>query len=358
MIWSTLPSTIRFLLALRRSGSPPGERRRTVERFGTCIDVYEPDGSARGTVVFIHGMAPAGYRDPRIESLGIALGAAGLRAVIPDIVTVRELKIRREQAGEVSDLLRAIAGDAGLIPEGRFALMAVSFSGVFALHAACHAGLAEPLTGLCLIGAYSDLSGLCRFLTHSEHADPYALLLIARSYYTEVEPESEAYLQALDRCIAGNIEHGEDWDPVHTLDLDDPDEARVAALLNETARREAFESKLQEAFNDGWRDYVVPVDFARRDLPVLLIHGRGDRVIPPDQSRGLARRLAGLGIPHRLCVTGVLTHGDSRLDVQRLAEIARMVRHLAWFFSVCGRRPATSARSEEPAAISGGRPET
>lgn len=358
MMWSTLPSAVRFLLELRRPGSAPGERRRTVERFGTAIDVYEPERAARGTIAFVHGMAPAGYRDPRIENLGIALAAAGFRTVIPDIKSIRDLRIRREQTREVLDLLQAIGGDAGLVPGGRFALMAVSFSGVFALHAACRRGLAEPLTGLCLIGAYSNLSELCHFLLHAERADPYPLLLIARSYYTEVEPESDAFLSGLDRCIASSVEHGEDRDPADVLDLDNPDEARVAALLGDAGRREAFEAGLRKAFDDGWRDYVVPLDFARRELPVLLMHGRGDRVIPAEQSRRLARHLGGLGVPHRLCVTGVLTHGDSRLDVQRLVEILRLVRHLAWFFDVCGNEGASPTRDGGPAAISRGRPET
>ena len=340
MTASGLCAAIRFLLQLRRPGGPPGDRRREVQRFDTAVDVYQPQRPARGTVVFIHGMAPAGFRDPRIVSLGSALLAAGFRAVIPDIPSIRELKIRRRQAGEVLDLLAAVAGDAALVPEGRLALMAVSFSGVFAVHAACRPALAARLSGLCLIGAYSDVFELCRFLIHSQRADPYGMLLIARSYYAEEEPETARFLRGLDKCIAGCIEHGEDWNPVDALDRDDPDEARVAALLEDPGRQRAFEDGLHRAFNDDWRDYRVPMDFARRDLPVLLIHGRGDRVIPAGESRRLAGHLGALGMPHRLCVTGVLTHGDSRLDIRRLLEIVRLARRLAWFFgAISAGRP-------------------
>jgi len=331
--WSGLSGAVRFLLTLRHTGHDPGVSRCPLERGGTVFDLYKPAGKAAGTIVFIHGMAAKGYRDPRVVDLCVALAAARFRVVVPDIPSVRALKIERGQPREVECLVGAITRDAVLVPERRCAVMAVSFSSAFVIHAAGNPETARFLSALCLIGGYSDLDEVCRFLIQDEHADRYGFLLIAHSYFTEVAPESPGFVAALERCVAASVDQGSDWDPVTELDMAVEDEARLAALLRDPARREAFARQVRKAAAGDWSGYQVSPDLARGDLPVLLIHGRDDRVIPAEESRRLAGHFAERGTPYRLAITGLLTHGDSRLHISELPEIARMVGAMAWFFA-------------------------
>lgn len=334
--WSGLSGAVHFLLTLRHSGHDPGDSRRSLERGGTVFDLYAPGGRAAGTIVFIHGMAAKGYRDPRVVDLCVALAAAGFRVVVPDIPSVRALKIERGQPREVERLIGAVACDEVLVPERRCAVMAVSFSSAFVIHAAGDPETARFLSALCLIGGYSDLDAVCRFLIRDEHADRYGFLLIARSYFAEVAPESPKFVAALERCVAASVDKGPDWDPASELDTDIEDEARLAGLLREPGRREVFVQQVAEAAAADWSGYQVRLDLSRGDLPVLMIHGRDDRVIPAEESRRLAGHFAERGIPHRLAVTSLLTHGDSRLHVSELPEIARMLGAMAWFFAAAG----------------------
>ena len=179
--------------------------RGTLRRSNLVLDHYERGGTVVGTLIFIHGMSALGREDPRVVHLAGALAAAGYRVLIPDFPSIRALEIRRQQPDEVLAQLETLAADRQLVP-GVFSLMAVSFSGVFALRAACSKRLAPRICGLCLIGGYYDVGAVCSFLIRANRSDPYGRLLVLRSYYREVEPQSEAFHRVLDRCISENIE--------------------------------------------------------------------------------------------------------------------------------------------------------
>jgi acetyl esterase/lipase len=76
------------------------------------------------------------------------------------------------------------------------------------------------------------------------------------------------------------------------------------------------------------------------DPPTLLIHGEGDRIVPPDQSRRLAAALGSAGVPGRLIEVADARHGFGFLVGSRdlLPEI------LAFLESAWNVKPGTSTR--------------
>jgi pimeloyl-ACP methyl ester carboxylesterase len=157
-------------------------------------------------------------------------------------------------------------------------------------------------------------------------------LLILRSYYREVEPQSEAFHRVLDRCISENIEQKNAWSADQALDRSDRIEASVYRILTDPVEREGLEEKVTRAFGEAWRGYRSKLDFVYRDTPVFLIHGRNDRLIPSGESKRLARRLADQEIPAYLCITRFLSHGDSVIRLGQWQELVRLLRGFAWFF--------------------------
>jgi pimeloyl-ACP methyl ester carboxylesterase len=251
--------------------------------------------------------------------------------LIPDFPSIRALEIRRQQPDEVLAQLETLVTDRQLVP-GAFLLMAVSFSGVFALRAAASKRLAPRICGLCLIGGYYDVGAVCSFLIRANRSDLYGRLLVLRSYYREVEPQSEAFHRVLDRCISENIEQKNSWNADQALDRSDPMEALVYRILTDPVERKGLEEKVTRAFGEAWYGYRSKLDFVHPDTPVFLIHGRNDRLIPSGESKRLARQLRDRKIPVYLCITRFLSHGDSTIHLRQWQELVRLLRGFAWFF--------------------------
>ena len=306
--------------------------RKTITRQGATVDRYMPPGKVLGTVVCIHGMSTLGREDPRIVNLGEALAVAGWRVLIPEFHSIRKLEIRREQPNEVQQALENLAADQELLPEETFSVLAISFSAVFALRVACSERLGRRIRALCLIGGYYDLHTVCSFLVNADRSDPYGRLLMLRSYYREIEPESGPFHQILDRCIEECVSQKNRWDARRSLDRSDPLECRIYRMLTDVTEREMFKKKMTTAFDQSWSGYRTQLDFVRKETAVLLIHGRDDRVIPAGESKRLARRLAGRQIPVYLCITRFLSHGDSTISLRQLPELYRLLGGFSWFF--------------------------
>ena len=79
------------------------------------VDRYMPSGPAFGTVVFIHGMSVLGREDPRVRQLAVALTTAGLQVLVPELPSIRNLRIERAQPSEVQATLEQLARDKDLV---------------------------------------------------------------------------------------------------------------------------------------------------------------------------------------------------------------------------------------------------
>ena len=191
------------------------------------VDRYMPSGSALGTVVFIHGMSVLGREDPRVRQLAVALTTAGLQVLVPELPSIRNLRIERAQPSEVQATLEQLARDMDLVATHHFAQMAVSFSGVFALRAANSVTLGPRISALCLIGGYYDVERVSDFLVNAKRADPYGRMLMVRSYFSEVEVENDVFHRHLERCIHNNAKEEEGWNLRSLLDETDTEQQRL-----------------------------------------------------------------------------------------------------------------------------------
>ena len=321
---------LQLLSTFRRN---PGNRLpQTVVHSGTEVDIYQPDSAPRATAIFVPGFAIRGREDPRIRNLGWALCATGLRVLIPDVASIRALKISVDQPDEVQQLLESLVADSSMVTTPGLSLLSVSFSGIFVLRAALSAVLAQRLRALCLIGGYFDIERVASFLINSDRADPYGRLIIARSYYSDDDPALAPVREVLSRCVEASALDNTGPSDLDTLfDTSDPLEAGLHQLLTDPHERQAFYRQVITMFNDSWSGYRVPDDFPSDMPPVFLLHGRQDRVIPPEESRRLAQLLQDRGISHRLCVTDFLGHGDAAISLARLPELYRLLAGFAWF---------------------------
>ena len=164
-------AAVRLLSAFNRhqnNASP-----KTVFHAGYPLDIYDPRKPPKASVIFIPGLAIHGREDRRMRQLASALCAAGLRVIVPDIPSIRSLRVTSGQSHEVRDLVEILVNESSLVVTENVALMSVSFSSVFALDIARQGSLGTRLKGVGIIGGYSDIESVASFLIKAKRADPY-----------------------------------------------------------------------------------------------------------------------------------------------------------------------------------------
>ncbi|HQI21205.1 MAG TPA: alpha/beta hydrolase, partial [Leptospiraceae bacterium] len=67
-------------------------------------------------------------------------------------------------------------------------------------------------------------------------------------------------------------------------------------------------------------------------VPVCLIHGCDDNVVPASESRQLHEKFQLLGATSRLILTPLISHGDSRRHLSDLPAAWQLAAGFAFFF--------------------------
>jgi len=86
--------------------------RRTIadEASGEVLgDLYWPDGEAEAALVLVPGAAPQGREDPRLVRLAHALAGARFAILVPEIASLRALRVRPEDADAIAAAIHELA---------------------------------------------------------------------------------------------------------------------------------------------------------------------------------------------------------------------------------------------------------
>jgi pimeloyl-ACP methyl ester carboxylesterase len=249
-------------------------------------DLYVPVGTSPG-IVLVHGAAPLGAHDPRIERLAEALARAGRVVLVPQL----EL---RHRVFDASDIERLVAAERFLegspVVDGSVGYLGISYGGSFALVAAADPRIADRVGFVATFGAYLDIRHVIQGITtHAttpegkveawEPAPQAAGILLNQSAKLLSLGDARALREALE---------GER--PPEELS----DEARAFydVLSNRDPRR-ALElvARLPEDVLSRL-DLFSPVHYlAAIRAPVAVMHSEFDPAVPPSEGRLLADTL-------------------------------------------------------------------
>ncbi len=311
------------------------------------LDVYEPRGRDRGTIVVVHGMTVQGKRDPRIIALARALCAAGFRVVAPEIPSIRALNIEASQIGVIAQVLDAIASHRGLAPAGRVSVLAPSFSGALVLSAATLPIINARIDAVCAIGAFSHVQSVMRYLLADDAADTYGRYIVLKKLLPAAQENSAGLMELLDVAIRDNLSQSSYAKQVNKDELAPPalilpqrievlapgDKQQAEQLFADAAFRLDILAQAQQVLSEELNALDVGPRLQGLQAKVFLLHGREDKVIPYEQSEMLHGKLRELDKPSNLLVSPLLSHGDAQIRLSMVADIHRIVRGFAFFLS-------------------------
>ncbi len=329
---AAVPSTLAYLRAWARPDAAPVTALETTYPRGAEVlpaSLYRPRRSGRlpGWVV-LHGLTWTGREHPSLIRFVRALAAAGNVVFVPDIPEWRALRVAPTVTLATIDAAVRTLHERAEVDPARVGLLGFSFGATHALVAAADPAIAGLLRGIAAWGGYYDVPRLFRFGVTGEHdldgvswrvrPDPYGAWLMIGNYYTfipghEADADVAAAAHAL-ACEAGRV-RAYAWEPVY-----DEMKQRLREGLP-AAKREVFDiiaphSAAPPVELEAGREIarqlsaaVLRVEPAMDPqpflsavrVPVVLAHGRDDRLVPFSETVRLSRALP----PHLLKHCGI-----------------------------------------------------
>jgi pimeloyl-ACP methyl ester carboxylesterase len=322
-------TAFRFLVEFLTEGRRPWLSRATpapaVEPLGTApLDaaLWRPrQAKPRPALVLVHGLTPAGRRDPRVEWAADRLARTGFAVAVPELPGLRAQRLRPDDAEAVSETLRRLAAHPAVRPDpvGVVAVSVGLAPVALAIAEPEHAGRVAVVLAL---GGYAEARELIRYFTTGAYAfrgvggrvgldAALAREFLAANLDLVRDPRDRAVVAAALAGRAAPAPAGPEARAVLAV-LANRDPARVDALL------EALPPETRTLL-----DRLSPVrQLAGTRARLLLVHGRGDPAIPFTESLRLAAAAPGRA---RLVLVGLVEHVEGEAPSPgRLGDLARL----------------------------------
>jgi len=284
-------------------------------------------GFAPGILV-VHGMQYLGIDDPRLVAFARAFAASGFFVMTPLVPGLADYRVEAQSADVIGTAAQALAQQISVQKVG---ILAISFSGGLALLAASDPQYAPSIAWIASVGGYYDLEHVLRFFATGdaprpdgtiEHLKPheYGSLIVVYDEAQDFFSLHDAPLarDALKLLLSG---HGKESEAL-TAKMT-PAGQQIMQDIYHKQRQILAPAILAEI--DKHRDELSAASPAGHlafvHVPVLLLHGSDDTVIPPTELLWLKRDIPKQYLVAAL-VSAAITHVEVDTKVSWLDRLA------------------------------------
>ncbi len=295
--------------------------------------VYVPRGVGLAPgIVVVHGMHELGIDEPRLVNFARSMAASGFYVMTPLVPGIADYRIEAESADIIGSAAKNFAQQ---LEVPRVGVFAISFSGGLALLAASDPQYAPSIGWVASIGGYYDLAHVLRFFATGDAVTPDGSVehLTQHEYgpLIVIYDEPQDFFNAHDAPLASEAlklllhGHGRESEEL-TLKMT-PDGQRVMQALYQKHRGSLSESivteinrrsdKLAAASPAGHLRFI--------NVPVLLLHGSDDSIIPPTELLWLKR-----DVPSDNLVAALESPAITHVEVGSKVKLSDRLRLVHW----------------------------
>jgi dienelactone hydrolase len=290
--------------------------------------LYYRRASPRGPgMVVAHGVHYRGIDERRLVPFARALAESGLTVLTPELSELADYRITASGVDVIRDSVHYLSERRDHVEGERVGLLGFSFAGGLALVAAEEPKTAARLSSVTSVGGHHDLRRVLRFLIHNEIETPHGLV------------QQKAHEYGLVVLVYGNLQH---FVPAQDLPAmregfkawlhEDQKAARAAAGARSTPEADRLWQLLEkgnlqtlapelDALLQRQGPELLALSSAghlqRLNVPVYLLHGSHDSVIPSSETDAANLELAGANADHRALVSPLLEH----VEVSKAADL-------------------------------------
>jgi pimeloyl-ACP methyl ester carboxylesterase len=299
--------------------------------------LYLPTGIAKPHgIVVLPGIHHLGIYDPRFVNFSRALAAGGFAILTPVLASLADYRV---DAASIPTIGASPVWLERRLGTGPVTVIALSFSGGLALLAACDPQYAPHMRAVVLFGGYENLERVARFLVtgQEEFPDGRVLPVLAHDYGASVfvyahlsqffDPEDiPAAHEALKYWLWEESQNAEPW----LAKLSPQGRKLLDALMSR--RIDLVRPQLLAAFRADQAELASLSphgQIANLCVPVFILHGESDTIIPPAESLWLEKE-----VPHRDLRAILITPAFTHVDPQHKASWIDQVRLLDFIAGV------------------------
>ena len=276
-------------------------------------------------IVVAHGVHYQGIDERRLVPFARGLAEGGLTVLTPELADIADYRITASGVGVIQDAVSYLAADREHVASDKVGLLGFSFAGGLSLVAAEDPATAERLSYVTSVGGHHDLRRVLRFLIHNEIETPHGVVHL------------QAHEYGLVVLVYGNLEHfvpaadlppmraafkawlQEDRKAAHSFAqaATTPDAVALWQLL-EVGKLQTLAPQL-DALLEAQQEQLSALSsaghLAELKLPVYLLHGAHDNVIPPSETDAANLELG--AAEHLALVSPLIEH----VEVSKTAEL-------------------------------------
>ncbi len=289
-------------------------------------------------LVLVPGIHYRGMNEPRLVAFAKSLASCGLRVMTPELPDSRDYQIRPSDVQAIGDAAQWLQRATGR----RVGLMGLSFSGGLALMAAAQSAYSRDVSFVFSVGAHDDLFRVANFYTsradplpdgNVERAtpNPYGPMVLEYEHLQDFVPPAD--VEAVRPVLRARLYQDAALEKQLLAKLTDSQRTEYARLVDTVHQDWALSASDNKHFAE--MAAVSPHGhLAGLRVPVYLLHGRGDNLIPFAEAEWLAQdlphgTLADMAISRLIVHVGVTREKPKWLEEWRLLHMMAQVMERA-----------------------------
>ena len=245
-------------------------------------------GNAPGMVI-VHGVHHLGIEEPRLVAFARAMSASGVRVLTPELAALADYQINSHSIALIGHSARSLSADVG----EKVGVLGLSFAGGLSLLAAADPQFEPYIRFVVSVGAHDDLERVSEFLIANTISRPdgstlqmaaheYGPLILIYSHVEDFFPPADVSTarEALRLLLWEKVEESRKRAEL----LSPPSRQKMDLLYKHDVDALADEMKQVIARHHAEMAPVSPHGhLGSLHVPVLLLHGAADNVIPPTE---------------------------------------------------------------------------
>ncbi|MGH9641203.1 MAG: alpha/beta hydrolase [Terriglobales bacterium] len=301
--------------------------------------LYVPQGIVNPPgMLVVHGIHHLGIDEPRLVAFARALSASGIEVLTPELPALADYRVDAHSIDLIGNSARSFSQSLGQ----KVGVFGISFGGGLSLLAATNQQDERFIRFVVSVGGYDDLERVCQFFISNQIARPDGTILHMAAH--EYGPLVLIYSHVEDFFPPADVDVAREalrlllWEKVDESrkgaeKLSPPSRKEMDLLYNHDIEPLASEIERVIAQHRAEMTAVSPHGrLSDLHVPVLLLHGSDDNVIPPTELLCLARDVPPADLQMAL-ISPVLSH----VSLERkpsLADNFRLVRFMAKMLSL------------------------
>jgi len=307
--------------------------------------LYVPKGADNAPgMVIVHGVHHLGIEEPRLVGFARAMSSSGIRVLTPELAPLADYHVDSRSIALIGYSARRLSSDIGQ----RVGVLGLSFAGGLSLLAAADPQYEPYIRVVGSVGAHDDLERVSGFLITNTIARPdgttlqlaaheYGPLVLIYSHVEDFFPPAD--LNTAHKALQLLLWEKVDESKKQAELLSPPSRQKMDLLYQHNVQ--ALDGEIKQAIARHQAEMAPVSPHGHLDslhVPVLLLHGAADNIIPPSELLWLQK-----DVPPAELVNALISPAISHVSMEgepSLTDKYQLVHFMAQVLEIEGEQRA------------------